>query len=173
MAKADLYPTFSLTGVAGLETLSAGNWFNYASRYWTAGPTVQWNLFEAGRIMANIRLQNARQQEVLDAYRQTFLTALEDVENALIAYAKEQVRRQSLAQSVHANEQALEISTQLYKTGLIDFLQVLDAERSLYESQDSLVQSDQAISTDLVQLYKALGGGWDDTPPPAQSTAQR
>ena len=173
VAKADLYPTFSLTGVAGLETLSAGNWFNYASRYWTAGPTVQWNLFEAGRIMANIRLQNARQQEVLDAYRQTFLTALEDVENALIAYAKEQVRRQSLAQSVHANEQALEISTQLYKTGLIDFLQVLDAERSLYESQDSLVQSDQAISTDLVQLYKALGGGWDDTPPPAQSTAQR
>ena len=90
------------------------------------------------------------------------LVALEDVENALTAYAREQIRRQSLSQSVKASEQSLELSTQLYKSGLVDFLHVLEAERSLYEAQDALVQSDQAITLDLVQLYKALGGGWEN-----------
>ena len=160
VAKADLFPKFSLTGFGGLESLSADHWFDYASRYWSAGPTVQWEIFEAGSIRANVRVQNARQEQALDSYQQTVLGALEDAENALTAYAREQVRRESLVQSVRANEQALEISTQLYKSGLTDFLQVLDSERALYESQDALVQSDQTVSLDLVQLYKALGGGW-------------
>jgi NodT family efflux transporter outer membrane factor (OMF) lipoprotein len=161
-ARADLFPKFSLTGIAGLESISAGNWFDYASRYWSAGPTVQWEIFEAGSIRANIRVQNARQEQALNSYRQTVLVALEDTENALTAYAKEQVRRESLSQSVQANEQALELSTQLYNNGLADFLGVLDSERSLYAAQDALVQSDQAISLNLVQLYKALGGGWQE-----------
>ena len=162
MAKADLFPKFSLTGIAGLESISAGNWFDYASRYWSAGPTVQWELFQAGSIRANVRVQNARQEQALDLYQQTVLTALEDAENALTAYAKEQVRRKSLVQSVQANERALELSTQLYKSGLADFLSVLDSERSLYTAQDAQVQSDQAVSLNLVQLYKALGGGWQN-----------
>jgi outer membrane protein, multidrug efflux system len=161
-AKADLFPKFSLTGVAGLESISANNWFDYTSRYWTAGPTVQWNLFEAGRIRANVRVQNARQEQALDSYLQTVLAALEDAENALTAYAREQVRRESLLQSVQANERALELSTQLYQSGLANFLSVLDSERSLYAAQDALVQSDQAVSLNLVQLYKALGGGWQN-----------
>jgi multidrug efflux system outer membrane protein len=173
VAKADLYPKFSLTGFGGLESLSADHWFDYASRYWSAGPTVQWEIFEAGSIRANIRVQNARQEQALDAYQQIVLVALEDAENALTAYAREQVRRESLRQSVTANEQALEISTQLYKSGLTDFLQVLDTERSLYESQDELVQSDQSVSLDLVQLYKALGGGWTDERKPEQLSARR
>ena len=156
-AKADLFPKFSLTGFAGLESISAANWFDYASRYWSAGPTVQWEIFEAGSIRANVRVQNARQEQALDAYQQTVLVALEDAENALTAYAKEQIRRESLSQSVQANEQALELSTQLYKSGLADFLHVLDSERSLYAAQDALVQSDQTVSLNLVQLYKALG----------------
>ena len=162
VAKADLFPKFSLTGIAGLESISAGNWFDYASRYWSAGPTVQWEIFEAGSIRANIRVQNARQEQALDSYQQTVLVALEDVENALTAYAREQTRRESLSQSEQANEQALELSTQLYNNGLVDFLGVLDSERSLYAAQDALVQSDQAISLNLVQLYKALGGGWQN-----------
>jgi NodT family efflux transporter outer membrane factor (OMF) lipoprotein len=162
VSTADLFPKFSLTGVAGLESESAGNWFDYASRYWTAGPTVQWNLFEAGRIRANIRVQNARQEQALDFYEKTVLTALEDAENALTAYAKEQVRRESLSRAALADQQALEMSNQLYRSGLADFLRVLDSERSLYAAQDALVQSDQTISLDLVQLYKALGGGWQD-----------
>lgn len=169
VARADYFPKFSLTGVAGLESISANNWFDYASRYWTAGPTVQWELFEAGRIRANVHVQNARQEEALDTYQQTVLVALEDAENALTAYAKEQVRRESLSQSVEANRQALELSTQLYRSGLADFLHVLDSERSLYTAQDGLVQSDQAVSLDLVQLYKALGGGWQDATNPVSS----
>jgi NodT family efflux transporter outer membrane factor (OMF) lipoprotein len=159
-AKADLFPKFSLTGFAGLESISTANFFNYASRYWSAGPTVQWEIFQAGSIRANVRVQNARQEQALDVYEQTVLVALEDAENALTAYAREQTRRESLSQSVQANEQALELSTQLYNNGLTDFLHVLDSERSLYAAQDALVQSDQTVSLNLVQLYKALGGGW-------------
>jgi len=159
-AKADLFPKFSLTGFAGLESVSTGNFFNYASRAWSAGPTVQWEIFEAGSIQANVRVQNARQEQALDAYEQTVLVALEDAENTLTAYAREQTRRESLSQSVQADEQALALSTQLYNNGLTDFLRVLDSERSLYAAQDALVQSDQTVSLDLVQLFKALGGGW-------------
>ena len=162
VAKADYFPKFSLTGFTALESVSTSDWFDYASRAWSAGPTVQWELFEAGSIRANVRVQNARQEQALDAYQQTVLTALEDADSALTAYAKEQVRRESLAQSVEANRQALELSTQLYKSGLADFLRVLDSERSLYAAQDALVQSDQAVSVNLVQLYKALGGGWQN-----------
>lgn len=87
--------------------------------------------------------------------------ALEDVENALTAYAREQVRRESLGDSVAADRRAMELATQLYESGLVDFLHVLDSESALYNEQDALVQSDQTISLDLVQLYKALGGGWE------------
>jgi len=161
VAKADLFPKFSLTGLAGVQSVSAGTWFNYASRYWDAGPTVQWELFEAGSIVANVHVQNARQEQALNNYEQTVLTALEDSETALTAYAREQVRRESLARSVDADQQALSLSTQLYKNGLVDFLNVLNSETALYTAQDTLVQSDQAVSLDLVQLYKALGGGWE------------
>lgn len=162
VAKADLYPKFSLTGLAGVQSVSAGNWFNYSSKYWDAGPTVQWELFEAGSIEANIHVQNAKQEEALDQYRQTVLTALQDAESALTAYAREQVRRESLGESVASDRQALDLATHLYKSGLTDFLNVLDSENALYNEQDTLVQSDQAVSLDLVQLYKALGGGWEN-----------
>ena len=123
--------------------------------------------------MANVHVQNARQEQALDNYKQTMLTALQDTENALTAYAREQVRRQSLAQSVDADQQAVTLSTQLYKNGLVDFLRVLDSETSLYSAQDSLVQSDQAVSTDLVQLYKALGGGWEAETNAVSTMAER
>lgn len=171
VAKADLFPKFSLTGLAGVQSVSAGTWFNYASRYWDAGPTVQWELFEAGSIVANIHVQNAKQEEALNQYEQTVLVALQDVESALTAYAREQVRRESLSQSVQADQQALDLATQLYKSGLADFLRVLDSETSLYTAQDSLVQSDQTVSLDLVQLYKALGGGWQNETHSAPSMA--
>jgi len=119
-------------------------------------------MFQAGSIRANVRVQNARQEQALDTYQQTVLVALEDAENAITAYAREQTRRESLSGSVQANEQARELSTQLYDSGLADFLGVLDSERSLYAAQDALVQSDQTVSLNLVQLYKALGGGWQN-----------
>lgn len=164
VAKADLFPKFYLTGVAGFESVSASDWFDAGSRFWSAGPTVQWNIFDAGRIRANIKIQNARQEEALANYEQTTLSAFEDVENALVAYAKEQVRRRSLEDAVNSSQESLRLANQLYANGLSDFINVLDAERSLYQAQDALVQSDRTVSTDVIALYKSLGGGWETEP---------
>jgi NodT family efflux transporter outer membrane factor (OMF) lipoprotein len=161
-AAADLYPKFSLTGDVGLQTISAGDWFTAGSRYWTAGPTVQWRIFDAGRIRANIRLQNARVDQALAAYEQSMLAAFTDVETALTGYAKEQTRRQSLAHAAQANEKAVALAGDLYRHGLADFLRVLESQRSLYQSQDALAESERAVSSDLIALYKALGGGWEE-----------
>lgn len=161
VAKADLFPKFFLTGVAGVESVSASDWFAGNSQFWSVGPTMTWKIFDAGRIRANIRVQNARQEQALAAYEQTTLTAFEDVENSLVAYAKEQTRRDSLADSVTTSQKSLDLAIRLYRSGLTDFVNVLEAERALYEAQDALVQSDRNISTDVVALYKSLGGGWD------------
>ena len=161
VAKADLFPKFFLTSSAGFESVSASDWFTAGSRFWSAGPTVQWNIFDAGRIRSNIRVQNARQEEALGTYEKTALSAFEDVENGLTAYAKEQVRRRSLEDAVKSSQESLRLANRLYANGLTDFINVLDAERSLYEAQDALVQSDTTVSTDVIALYKSLGGGWD------------
>ena len=103
-AASDLYPKFSLTGDVGLQTISAGDWFNAGSRYWTAGPTVQWRIFDAGRIRANIRVQNARVDQALAAYEQSMLAAFTDVETALTAYAQERHQgRQADSQRVRGS----------------------------------------------------------------------
>jgi outer membrane protein TolC len=141
--------------------VSTSDWFTSGSRFWSIGPTVTWKIFDAGKIRANIRVQNAMQEQALAAYEETTLTAFEDVENSLVAYAKEQTRRQSLADSVSTSQKSLDLARRLYTSGLRDFVNVLEAERSLYEAQDALAQSDRNISTDVVALYKSLGGGWD------------
>jgi NodT family efflux transporter outer membrane factor (OMF) lipoprotein len=161
MAVADLYPRFSLTGDAGLQSVSAGDWFSAGSRFWSVGPTVQWKIFDAGRIRANIKVQNAREEQALAHYEQTVLASFEDVENALTAYAREQTRRQSLADAAQANQQALEMANQLYRNGVVDFLRVLESQRSLFDSQDALVQSESTVVLNLIKLYNALGGGWE------------
>ena len=97
------------------------------------------------------------------------LNALQDVKSSLVAYAKEQVHRKALQDTVAANERAVDISKRLYSAGSTNFLNVLDAERSLLSSQDALVRSDSAVTTDLVSLYKALGGGWETFEPNAQA----
>ena len=161
VAKADLFPKFSLTGAAGYQSISASDWFAGGSRFWSLGPTVQWNIFDAGRIRANVKVQNARQEQALSSYEKTVLSAFEEVENALVAYAKEQVRRRELADAVKSSRESLRLANQLYSNGLANFINVLDAERSLYQAEDQLVQSDRAVSANLISLYKALGGGWE------------
>jgi outer membrane protein TolC len=156
-----LFPKFFLTGAAGFESISASDWFTAGSSFWSVGPTVQWRIFDAGRIRANIRVQNARQEQALAAYEQTVLTAFEDVENGLVAYANEQIRRRSLEDAVTSSQKSLDLANKLYANGLTDFLHVLDSERSLYQVQDALVQSDRTVSANLVSLYKSLGGGWE------------
>jgi len=168
VATADLFPKFSLTGVAGYESTSASDWFSGGSKFWSIGPTVQWRIFDAGRIRANIRVQDARQEQALAAYEKTVLLSFEDVENSLVAYAKEQIRRRSLEDAVASSQDSLHLANQLYGNGLASFINVLDAERSLYQAQDALVQSDKAVTQNLISLYKALGGGWETLEQPPQ-----
>jgi NodT family efflux transporter outer membrane factor (OMF) lipoprotein len=165
VATAELFPKFSLTGAVGLESLHAANFFSPASEFWNAGPTITWRLLEYPRLRATIRAQSAQQEEVLAQYYQTVLMSLEDVENALIAFGKEQERRRDLEESVQNNRRSLELANQLYTKGLGEFLNVLDSQRSLYIVEDQLAQSEQSVSINAVALYKALGGGWESEEP--------
>jgi NodT family efflux transporter outer membrane factor (OMF) lipoprotein len=159
-AMADLFPRFSLSGAAGLQSISASDWFSAPSRFWSIGPTVRWPLFDAGRIRANIAVRNARQEQALTEYERAILTALEDVENALVNYGREQERYRALRDAVAANRRAVEMANELYVRGLVDFLNVLENQRSLFASESDLAQSEATMATNLVALYKALGGGW-------------
>ena len=161
VATAELYPKFSLTGFFALESVSSGDFAKWGSRAWSVGPTINWAIFQGGRIRARIEVENARQEQAAIVYERSILIALQEVEDALIAYAKEQAHRAELSDSVTANLKAVDLANQRYTQGLVDFLSVLDAQRSLYLSQDALVRSEGQISANLVALYKALGGGWD------------
>jgi NodT family efflux transporter outer membrane factor (OMF) lipoprotein len=161
VATAELYPKFSLTGVFALESINASDFAKWGSRAWSVGPTIQWSIFQGGRIRAQIEVTNARQEQAAILYERSILVALQEVEDALVAYAKEQAHRAELSDAVTANVKAVDLASQRYTQGLVDFLSVLDAQRSLYVSQDALVQSERRISEFLVALYKALGGGWE------------
>ena len=119
-------------------------------------------MFDAGRIGSNIELQKALEEQSFITYQQTVLTALQDVENALIASSKEQEHCDRLIEAVTASRKAVDLATRLYTEGQTDFLNVLAAQRTLYTSEDALVQSNRTVSTNLVALYKALGGGWGE-----------
>jgi NodT family efflux transporter outer membrane factor (OMF) lipoprotein len=171
VATADLFPKFSLTGSLGLQgdhINSLGDARNY---FWSFGPSVSWPLFDAGRIRANINVRTAAQEEALLSYRGTILVALQDVENALVAFTNEQERRQSLIESVQKNRQAVDLSLKLYSQGTEEFLNVLNAQRSLLGAEASLADSDRTIVANLIALYKALGGGWETPLPRAQQAA--
>jgi multidrug efflux system outer membrane protein len=165
VATADLFPKFSLTGSLTYQSNVLQNLFAGASRAWSFGPAVNWPIFQGGSIQSNIRVQESLRDQAFITYQKTVLTALQEVENALIAFAKEWEHYKALHDAVVANRKAVDLSMQLYTQGQIDFLNVLDAQRSLYASEDALVQSTQNTATDLIAIYKALGGGWEDEPP--------
>jgi outer membrane protein, multidrug efflux system len=160
-AMAELFPKFSLTGTAGLQSLSASDWFTGRSRFWSIGPTISWPIFDAGKIRATIEVRNAQQEQALSQYEKTVLNAFQEVEVSLLNYSKEQVRYRALVDAVAANRRAVELANELYVRGLNDFLNVLDAQRSLYSSESDLAQSETTTASNLVALYKALGGGWE------------
>lgn len=159
---AELFPKLTLTGTAGLQSLSASDLFTAGSRYWTAGPTLSWRVFDAGRIRAGIEAAKARTEQAAAGYAQTVYGALQEVEAALVEYANERVRYGALADAVTQNRQAVDLGNELYTRGLGDFLSVLVAERALYVSEDDLVASQANVSAAVVALYKALGGGWEE-----------
>lgn len=152
-------------GSFGLASEDIGNLFEGNSRTWGVGPlAVRWPVFDAGRIRSTIRVQESRQEQSLIGYERTVLIAYEEVGNALVSYARMQDRRQTLARAVDANQQAVDIATDLWKRGLTDFLNVLNTQRDLFVLQDQLAESDAAVTTSLVALYKSLGGGWEEAP---------
>jgi len=165
VAVAGLFPQFALTGSIGFQSQKADALFNWKQRMWSVGPTANWTVFDAGRTRANIESQKAIQEQALLTYQQTVLFALQEAEDALIALTKEQEHRDALQKVVEANRKSVKLSTQLYTEGQTDFLNVLTAQRALFASEEALVSSNSAVSTDLVALYKALGGGWEDQYP--------
>ena len=160
-ASAELYPRFALIGTVGFRAEDAQAMVDGTGAFWTLGPSVEWPIFAAGRLRANVRVQDARQQQALARYERALLGALEEVENALVRYAEEQARRRELARAVAANREAVELARRLHANGLAPFLDVLDAERSLLISESRLLESETAVTLGLVDLYVALGGGWE------------
>lgn len=168
-ATADLFPQFSLTGNIGPQSRTTRHLLDRQSLAWSVGPGVTWPVFDGWRIRSNIRVQDARYEQALVTYEQTVLIAFQEVENALTAYTDEQIRRESLLEAVEASQQSTSLSYELYDRGWKDFLNVLESQRALYSSQDELAQSETAVVTNLISLYKALGGGWSPEAPSVQA----
>jgi multidrug efflux system outer membrane protein len=169
VATANLYPQLTLNGSVGLETTSLRD--PASARTWTisGGPRISWPIFDP-TVRPNIEVQSALQEQALIQYEATILTSMEEVENALVAYGQELQRREDLRQATDAAQAAASLAQYKYQAGLTDFSNVLDAERSLLSFQDQLRQSDGTVTSNVIRLYKALGGGW--TSMAAASTAQ-
>ncbi|MGH7241913.1 MAG: efflux transporter outer membrane subunit [Phycisphaerales bacterium] len=159
-AIANLYPQFNLNGSIGLQGGNASDLGTLANHYWSYGPGANWLVFDGGQTRGAIELQRGVTDESFATYKKTVLVALQDTETALVNFTSQQQRRVSLAEAVEANKAAVDLSMQLYSNGRTDFLNVLSAQRQLFLSEDALAQSEANVSTSLVALYKALGGGW-------------
>ncbi|MDD5167768.1 MAG: efflux transporter outer membrane subunit [Syntrophales bacterium] len=160
VATAKLYPQFKLNGSIGLEALTANKLVSPTSETFSFGPSLTWRIFDAGAIRQNIKIQSALQEQYLITYESAVLGALEEVENALVNYSEEQYRRESLVKAAQAAKEAAKLAGDKYQAGLTDFTTVLDAQRSLMTYEDQLIQSEGKVTSNLVRLYKTLGGGW-------------
>lgn len=159
-ARADLYPRFTLTGSIGIESLSASTLGDAGSEFYSAGPGVRWAIFHSGSIRANIRAQEAGQEEALARYEQTVLAAVGETRDALSAFDSSRQRVDSLRDAVESAERSVELTESRYASGLVDYQRVLDAQRTLRALEDQFIESRGRIALDFIRLCKALGGGW-------------
>ncbi len=143
-----------------------------SSGFYAAGPLARWTIFDGGKRLANIDRSKAQVAAALAAYEAAVLAALQDVENALVAYSHDQARRDTLVTLDAENNEAVRIAQAEYAQGLVTLLDVLEVQRNRYAGQDALAQADQAVSSDLVAMYKALGGGWETTTGPTTRTTK-
>jgi len=184
VAKGDLLPIFSLNGslifvATDLGKFRLSDMFRWGSRSIQAGPSVQWNILNYGQITNNVRVQDAQFQQLLIAYQNTVLSAQRDVEDNLVAFLRAQDRAELLAQSVTSAKIALDVAVMQYREGVTDFTTVLTAQNTLLAQQDSLASTVGNISSGLVGIYRALGGGWeiregqDLVPPEIKAEMQR
>ena len=165
VAKAEYFPIFSLPGTFVLEAADAGNLFDGGSLAYSFGPQFRWNLFAGGRVRQNVRLEEARTKELLARYEQQVLQAVEEVETAMSDLAQERARQQKLNEAVAAAQRTMDMSMVLYRSGLTDFQNVLDAQRILIAQESDLAGSSGRMCAALVRVYKALGGGWQVAAP--------
>ena len=160
VATADLFPRVSVTGFIGFLSGTSAGFGNSASQAWSVAPTVSWPALDLGSAHARLRAARARDDAALANYDQTVLRALEDLENALVSYRQQQAQLKSLAGQAAASRRAAELARIQYREGGIDFLVLLDAERTLLAAEDALSVAETGVNTDVVAIYKALGGGW-------------
>jgi NodT family efflux transporter outer membrane factor (OMF) lipoprotein len=171
VAQASFYPSFTLTGSFGLQSLQLNHAFDLSSKQYAVGPGLTIPIFEGGQLRSTLQLRQAQQQEAAINFQKTVLQAWHDVDNALTAYQAEQSRRDELIGAVAENQRALSLAQSRYQQGVADFLSVLDAQRSLLGAQLQLADSTTTVSSDFIALYKALGGGWETDMPVARRTA--
>ena len=158
---ADLYPTFDVSAALGFESLELHDLLDRRARKWSAGASVFWDVFNFGGVQAEVEAQQARVRQALASYEQTLLLSVEEVENALAALRRERTRAEALKRAVVAFRRSVQLSQELYREGQTTFQNVLDAQRSLLDSEDQLAVSEAAIAQDMVGLFFALGGSWD------------
>lgn len=160
VATADLYPKVNLSAFLGLQNMRVTD-LTPVGKSWSLASSVSLPIFNWGRIRANIDSKEAQREQSFVAYQNIVLNAFREVEDALVAHGKERERRAALAQSVDAARLAVNLAEERYRRGLTAFLDVLETQRALYQAESNLVASEAQVSTDLVALYKALGGGWN------------
>jgi multidrug efflux system outer membrane protein len=165
VAIASLYPDLSLSAQYGFRNTTSKYLFNWASRFYSVGPSISLPIFQGGSLIANIHLAKAEQAAAAITYRKTVLNALQEVENALAGFQQDQLRTQSLKQAADANNRSLALARDAYRHGIASFITVLDSERQVVQAQTQLTTAMVQQSTDLITLYKALGGGWEMNPP--------
>ena len=171
VARADLYPSFSLFGTIGTQTSNNGgplsgnssfsDIFGPKSWFYSFGPSFFFPLFNYGRITNNVRLQDARLQQLLVQYQSNVLLAAQEVEDGMVGFLKAQEAVASQQNAANSAQRAVDLSFIQYREGAVDFQRVLDAQRSLLQEQNTLAQTRSSATTDLIALYKALGGGWE------------
>ena len=164
VAKAQWYPKLYITGSLGYQSVSASRLISHGALMSSFGPRASWAIFSAGAIYANVKAEEARTEQAAIAYEQSIQNAYEEVRNAYSAYSQEYHRYRALADAVKAAQDAVAISKDLYKNGLKDFNNVLDAQRSSLSLEEELVVSRGEITLELIELYKSLGGGLASEP---------
>jgi len=162
VAVASLFPDISLTGSYGLRNIGTANLFDWDSRFYTFGPSISVPIFQGGALVANVRLSRAQAAEAALAYRKTVLNALQEVEDGLSSLREDALRTSALEESVAADRKALAVDIDAYAHGLITYISVLTLQIQTVQSQQQLVEATLSQSTDLVKLFKALGGGWEN-----------
>jgi multidrug efflux system outer membrane protein len=161
VAVGDLFPKVTLTGSIGYEAASFGQFGSADAKFFSGGPSITWAAFDLGRVQARIGSARAQTDAALASYEGAVLNALEDTEGALLSYGRSQVRRDALQVAAAASDKAADLARKRFAGGLIDFLEVLDAERTALSAELVLSQSRTDAATSLVAVYKSLGGGWD------------